>query len=513
MSIDQNAENLDPNLQTDSANLPEEEKRKKSGMPAFVFSALIHSVVILITFLVIVSTADPKKEDIIITTALTDEIEEVIDLEEKRDVVKNPVEVVVTTEVQAEPMVTNEETTDHNETENDMEANTAEGTSEGITDSPQVGSGLMGNIGGGGGGGGTFGTRSGGGKKRALLKGGGSAKTESAVDAALRWLKRHQEKDGFWDKNKYGNNNDNSGFARQQTEGHCALTGLATLAFLSAGHTPKIGKYKDTVRKAVDWLIENQKPDGSWGNKEAYSGYDNSICTLVLAETVGMYPETKVKIAAQKALDFLATYTETQKFHKVVDGKPNSISLAGWMMMAFKSAKIAGLKIPEEVFTKYKERLDEMTEKDASGNPGIVSYISKGDRNASNTTMTAVGMLIYEYLGVHRGELQNMADIIIKDLPTWGANSMNNDLYKWYYATLAMFQFGGEHWKKWNIAMSKTLVDNQRKGGPLDGSLQDVDGSWDCEGDFWGKNLGRTYTTAMAAFCLEVYYRYETVLR
>ena len=490
----------------------QDDKKKKSAMPAFIVSAFVHSILILITFLIVVSISKPKQDDVIVTSELTEVPEEIIDPEVKREVVKNNVEVVVSTEIEVQPMVTNQETTDHNETDNNMDVGTSEGTAEGISDSPQVGSGMMGNIGGGGGGGGTFGTRSGGGKKKALLKGGGSAKTESSVDAALRWLMRHQEKDGHWDKNKYGNDNDNSGFARNQTEGSCALTGLATLAFLSAGHTPRIGKYKNTVKNAIDWLVENQKPDGSWGNAAAYSGYDNSICTLVLAECVGMYPETKIKVAAQKALDFLATYNETQKFHKVINGKPNSISLGGWMMMAFKSAKIAGLKIPEEVFKRFKERIDEMSDKDQSGNPGIVSYINKGDRNASNTTMTAVGMLMYEYLGVNRTELQTMADIIIKDLPSWGANSMNNDLYKWYYATLAMFQFGGEHWKKWNSVMSKMLVDNQRKGGPLDGSLQDIDGSWDFEGDFWGKNLGRIYSTAMAAFCLEVYYRYESVV-
>ncbi len=488
-----------------------ESKRKKSSFSVFLISATIHSILILLTILIVISTNKPPHEDIIITSQIIDQPEDEVDPEVKRDVVKEKVEVAVETVIETQVTVTTEETTDHNETDNNMEMATAEGTSEAISDSPQVGSGLMGNIGGGGGGGGTFGTRSGGGKKKALLKGGGSAKTESAVDAALRWLMRHQEKDGHWDREKYGNDNDNSGFKRSQTEPHAAITGLATLAFLSAGHTPKIGKYKNTVRNAIEWILSIQKPDGSFGNSQEYSVYCNAICTLTLAEAFAMHPDTKLKQAAQKALDHLASFSKTAGFHKIVDGKPNSVSVAGWMMMAFKSAKIAGLNVSDEVFKKYRERLEEMTEKDASGNPIRVHYITKGDRNDSNTTMTCVGMLIYEYLGMPRGELSAMADKILKDLPVWGTYNMNNDLYKWYYATLAMFQYGGEQWKKWNSVMSKMLVDNQRKGGPLDGSLQDVDGSWDSEGDFWGRNLGRIYTTAMAAFCLEVYYRYETV--
>ena len=489
------------------------EKKKKSVLPVFLFSGLIHSIMILLLLLIIVSKAQVPKEDLIITTAIVEQTEEEDKPEDKRTVVKQDLDVnIKITEEQTQPMVTTEEVSDKVETDNNMEVATAERTNEGVSDSPQVGSGLMGNIGGGGGGGGTFGTRTGGGKKKAIMKNGGSAKTESSVDAALKWLMRHQEKDGHWDKNKYGNDNGCGGFARNQTEGHCAVTGLATLAFLSAGHTPRIGKYKNTVKNAIDWLIAQQKPDGSFGNKEAYSAYDNSICALVLAETAGMYPDVKIVAAAQKSLDFLSTYSESGKFHTVIDHKPNSISLAGWMMMAFKSGKIAGLKIPEEIFKKYKERLDEMTEKDASGNPGVVSYISKGDRRENSSTMTCVGMLIYEYLGASRFELNKMADIIIKEMPVWGKYSINNDMYHWYYATLALFQFGGDHWKDWNKAMSKMLVDNQKKGGPLDGSLQDIDGSWDSEGEYWGTNLGRIYVTAMGAFCLEVYYRYESVL-
>lgn len=506
-------ENEPNDLENNLENNPEEKKRK-SALPAFAISAFVHSLLVLITFLVIISTSKPKEEDIIITTELTEEIEEVIEPEVKRDVVKEKVEVVVQTEVQAAPMVTTEETTDHNETDNNMEAETAEGTAEGITDSPQVGSGLMGNIGGGGGGGGTFGTRSGGGKKRALLKGGGSAKTESAVDAALRWLMRHQEKDGRWDREKYGNDNDNGGFARPQTEPHAALTGLATLAFLSAGHTPKLGKYKNTVKLAVDWILSKQQVDGSFGYSQDYSVYDNAICTLALAEVVAMYPDPKIKIAAQKAVDFLANLKTIHMGMSNYASVAKSTSVNGWLMMAFKSAKIAGLNVPPEVFEKFRKRMDDVTDKDASGYLGTVSYLNPGDRkNSANKTMTAVGMLIYEYLGVNRADLDNMAEILIKDLPVWGTYNINNDMYKWYYTTLALFQFGGEHWKKWNKSMIEVLVKNQRVGGPLDGSLQDVDGSWDFEGDFWGRNLGRTYTTAMGAFCLEVYYRYESVLR
>jgi hypothetical protein len=54
--------------------------------------------------------------------------------------------------------------------------------------------------------------------------------------------------------------------------------------------------------------------------------------------------------------------------------------------------------------------------------------------------------------------------------------------------------------------MKKTLVDNQCKGGPMDGTEADKDGSWEADKGCW--NCGRVFSTALGALCLEVYYRY-----
>jgi hypothetical protein len=106
---------------------------------------------------------------------------------------------------------------------------------------------------------------------------------------------------------------------------------------------------------------------------------------------------------------------------------------------------------------------------------------------------------------------------LAKAVPEWNgdqqgagpllANPRQTTFYYWYYGTLAMFQMGGEDWKGWNAGLKKALLPHQRKGGPLDGSLNDVDGSWDTLGST-DKKGGRVYTTALGALSLEVYYRY-----
>ena len=58
------------------------------------------------------------------------------------------------------------------------------------------------------------------------------------------------------------------------------------------------------------------------------------------------------------------------------------------------------------------------------------------------------------------------------------------DFYYWYYGTYAMFQVGSDKWKRWNDAMQKALLPNQRTGGcdlprglQLDRHVDDADPS------------------------------------
>jgi hypothetical protein len=67
---------------------------------------------------------------------------------------------------------------------------------------------------------------------------------ESIPGKALRWLGTHQEADGHFDAQKFG--------AVEKSD--VASTSLALLAFLGAGHTEKVGAYKDNVKRAIAWL-------------------------------------------------------------------------------------------------------------------------------------------------------------------------------------------------------------------------------------------------------------------
>jgi len=114
-----------------------------------------------------------------------------------------------------------------------------------------------------------------------------------------------------------------------------------------------------------------------------------------------------------------------------------------------------------------------------------------------------MGCYARQLLGVKQKDLQAGLTWCFEQggTPKWEGNGGTVDLYYWYYGTLAAFQQGGDLWKTWNAALSKALVDNQRKGGDEDGSYGPV--------GVYGEYIGRAGQTAMAALCLEVCYRYS----
>jgi hypothetical protein len=81
----------------------------------------------------------------------------------------------------------------------------------------------------------------------------------------------------------------------------------------------------------------------------------------------------------------------------------------------------------------------------------------------------------------------------------------STDYYLWYNCTMAMFQVGGEPWKRWNGAIRDRVIALQIQGEACDR------GSWSPERCAYGTYAGRIYTTALAVLTLEVYYRFQRV--
>ena len=358
---------------------------------------------------------------------------------------------------------------------------------------------------------GSFGNRNGGGRKLMVRRHGGSAATESAVDKALQWLAYHQEADGHWDTKKHAST----------FKSDTAMTSLSLLAFLGAGHTEKVGQYRNNVQRAVAWLKSKQDANGrpydatdedNGEGKAAYGpGYSCAMATMALSEAAGMANLKETREAAQKAVNYCTEIHQngtgpSEKLAWRYRARDNQdISVTGWFIMALKSAKVAGLQVNHASFEGAARFLDKVELKDIPGDNGYgpcVRYAYQPGLVISPYRNAAIGILGRQFLGWEKEKLQGGVEWFVKTggVPSYGAM----DLYFWYYGTLAVFQQGGDVWNRWNEALKKALVDNQCANG-------DDTGSWAPKG-IYSESWGRVGQTALSALSLEVYYRYQKLI-
>jgi hypothetical protein len=245
--------------------------------------------------------------------------------------------------------------------------------------------------------------------------------------------------------------------------------------------------------------------------------YNTAIATLAMSEAYWMTRNPRYKKPAQEGLNFISRARNPYLAWRYEPrGGENDTSVTGWMVMALKSGKFGGLDIDPDAFEGARQWIDKMTDPEF----GQVGYQLPGGSCArpeglmdrfppeKSQSMTAVGMLTRIFLGEdpRRSEIiLKGADLCLEHPPTWSPDDGSIDMYYWYYGTLAMFQVGGDHWRKWNKAMVPAIVKSQhpRNSGSKSGS-------WDPIGP-WGGDGGRVYSTAVMITCLEVYYRYDRV--
>src|SRR5688572_7675237 len=94
-----------------------------------------------------------------------------------------------------------------------------------------------------------------------------------SVDRGLAFLALLQEKDGAWQGNGIK---------------HPAITSLAVMAFLSAGHVPGEGPYKDNIDRGIRWVLQKHQPSGQFAAEGFDDMYQHGICTMMLCEVAAM---------------------------------------------------------------------------------------------------------------------------------------------------------------------------------------------------------------------------------
>ncbi|MFK7737205.1 MAG: hypothetical protein AB8B50_14310 [Pirellulaceae bacterium] len=337
---------------------------------------------------------------------------------------------------------------------------------------------------------------------------GADGDSEAAVQAGLRWLAGAQSPRGYWDAAAYGAGTETYALNKDRYKtgetADTAITGLALLAFLSAGHTHQAGDYQANVRRGLEFLIDSQMPSGDMsgpkqvGRSNAVVNsrmYCHAISMLALAEAYAMTRDDALRESLLKATRYTINAQDTRGGGwRYLPQSPGDLSLFGWQAMALKSVARSGIQIPLEV----QRRMQFFVNSCSTGRyGGLAKYMPREERPTATMTAEALACRLLLDFPLTEEATREAKSLILSELPGTGTDNV----YFWYYATLALFQLQDSDWSAWNLALKRRLLETQRP-------VYDAQaGSWDPD-RIWGGYGGRVYSTAISCLCLEVYYRY-----
>ena len=317
-----------------------------------------------------------------------------------------------------------------------------------------------------------------------------------AAERAIAYLRSQQKENGaIFDK------------------GHdTTMTSLAIMAMASVGLQPADpGVEGQAMQRALAFVLQDGRQDdkGYFGRSDGSRMYGHGIITLMLTEMLGMSTSDEqdklLHDRGQKAIDLILSSQQEQKPVNARGGwryEPSSrdadLSVSVWQLMALRSAKNDGLKVPATAIHGAVDYLKRSYSSplDRNGLPsdkaGGFCY-EPGRRNAT-FTMTAAGLLAMQVCGEYESPLVvGAADWLLAHPPNWKERFC---MYGTYYYAQGMYQRGGEYAQTAGRLVQEMLLEKQA-----------ADGSWQAENGE-ERNAGNVYATSMAVLSLSVKYHY-----
>jgi squalene cyclase len=300
------------------------------------------------------------------------------------------------------------------------------------------------------------------------------------IDRGLIYLASQQEQNGSFGRGRFAN--------------HVAITAIAGLAFMSAGHVPGRGEYGKNVQRALDFILENVQESGLIAAQTAHGPmYGHGFATLFLGEVYGMsMSDDRVRVALEKAVDLIVRTQNREggwRYQPVPVDADVSVTICE--VMALRSARNAGVKVPRETIDRAVRYV-----RDCQNDDGGFRYMTR--EGTSAWPRTAAGVATLFYAGVHEDNSidRGLGYLLRTALPGSGRVRQSHFYYGQYYAAQAMYLAGGQWWQTWWPAARDSLLQRQSaNGGWLD------------------HHIGGAYSTAMALVVLQVPKRYLPIFQ
>ncbi len=303
------------------------------------------------------------------------------------------------------------------------------------------------------------------------------AEVERAVNRGLEWLASHQSRLGHW--------------TAAGDQYPTAMTALAGTAMLCNGSTAMQGKYAPNIRKAIDFLISQSRPNGLIGDphRDGQYTYGHGFSMLFLSQVLGEEEDSERRDKIVSVLANAVTFTGRAQTDGGGWGYVSAKDGGGFdegsttitQVQGLRGCRNAGVPVPKEVIDKAVGYIKKCTGPDG----GVRYQLRGGDGGRPPITAAAVACLF------NAGSYDS--DYVPKLLEYCRRNlefSNNNDghwHYAHYYYAQVLYREGGKKWEAYRNKIFSKLV-----------SEAAADGSWS-QG-----YIGTVYTTAINLTILQL---------
>ena len=299
-----------------------------------------------------------------------------------------------------------------------------------------------------------------------------------AIDRALKFLAREQNKDGSW--------RSGGGYGSYPV----AMTGLAGLALCASGSTPSRGPYARNVRRAAKYILSQQQPSGLFSapSEESRSMYGHGFGLLLMAQVYGMEEDAtkqrKIKQALRRAIMLIArSQSKDGGWLYTPDQTGDEGSVTVTQIQALRACRNAGLHVPKKTIAKAIRYIERSQNKD-----GGISYSvrSRGSRPAISAAACAV---LYN-AGVYDSPMAAKCFTYCwRTCRPNGGRTRGHFFYAQLYMSQATWQKGDKWWNQYYPHIKQYLLRTQQGNG-----------SWH------GDHVGQAYGTAIGLLILQLPY-------
>lgn len=295
---------------------------------------------------------------------------------------------------------------------------------------------------------------------------------EQAAARGLAYLARRQSPQGSFGTGQYA--------------GNIAVSALAGLAFLSDGSTPGEGPYGENLDRLVNFVLENTSPSGFVVVQRAAAHgpmYSHGFGALFLAEIYGMTGRAEVREKLKKAIQLIVYTQNAEGGWRYLPQRTTEadLSVTICQIMALRAARNAGIFVPRSCVDKCIEYVRRSQNVDG----GFRYMLTAGP---SAFPRSAAGVVALYSAGVYEGkDLDRGLDYLMSNcFPGKQSSRDSHYFYGHYYAVQAVYQAGGDYWKKWYPAIRDELINRVTREG------------------YWTDSICPEYGTAMACIILQM---------